>query len=303
MRILISIALLCLTFGLKAQHAPILSQYHWNPLMLNPSFAGATEGSLFSLSHRNQWLQLEGAPNTQQLSWSTALRDNKNGIGAVVYRDQLGVTRNNGVYGMYSYKLDLDRTHRLSFGIAAGINFMRSYWSEVATVDANDPKFTTDSPLLLAPNFSAGVKLNGEKYFVSLSIPYLLTHQNNGNKIQVSNDFSNYNYMLGGGYEYEINRDITLRPSLLLKYHPASPLQADINLSGQYQDMFVFGLSYRTKDALILLAKYWVNPQLSVGYSFDLTLSDLARYSSGTHEISLQYHMKFRHNLSNPRFF
>lgn len=303
MRILTIISFLCLTSGLRSQHAPILSQYHWNPLMLNPSFAGAQEGSQFNLSHRNQWLQLDGAPNTQQLSWSTRLRDDKNGIGAVVYRDQIGVSRNNGIYGMYSYKVDLDRENKLTFGIAAGINFMRNYWSEVATVDANDPKFTTDSPLLLAPNFSAGVKLNGEKYFVSLSIPYLLTHQSVGNKINVRNDFSNYNYMLGGGYEYALTPDITLRPSLLFKYHPSSPFQADINLSGQYQDLFSFGMSYRTKDALILLAKYWVNQQLSIGYSFDLTISDLARYSSGSHEIGIQYNLKFNHNLRDPRFF
>ncbi len=292
-----------LSSSLGAQHVALTSQYQWNPVLMNPSFAGSAEGSEFTLSYRNQWLKLNGAPTTQYLSWNTLLKDNKLAIGAQVYRDVIGVSRNNGIYGVVSYKVKLNQTLNLSFGLAGGIDFMRNYWSEVTTIDQDDPRFNVNSPLLIAPNFSSGLRLSHKKFFVSFSVPNMLTHTQIADKIKISNSFSEYNYLLGGAYSHDINNEWKLRPSVLMSYLPRSPFQATISTTGIYKDLLEIGLAYRTQDAIITLIRFSPRKQLSIGYAFDLTLSDLAAYTSGSHEISISYRLNYTGNLVSPRFF
>jgi hypothetical protein len=49
------------------------------------------------------------------------------------------------------------------------------------------------------------------------------------------------------------------------------------------------GLSYRTSDAVVVLLGYKFLPELMLGYSYDLTTSNITNYSSGSHEIMLRY--------------
>ena len=49
---------------LKAQQDPMLSQYMFNGLYINPAYAGSHKYWSSTLSYRNQWVGLEGAPST-----------------------------------------------------------------------------------------------------------------------------------------------------------------------------------------------------------------------------------------------
>lgn len=303
MKSLLVISLIWCSLIARSQHVALTSQYQWNPVLMNPSFAGSAEGSEFTLSYRNQWLKLNGAPTTQYFSWNTLLKDNKLAVGAQIYRDVIGVTRNNGIYGLIGYNLKINKDLKLSYGLAGGVDFVRNYWSEVSTVDEDDPRFSVNSPLMLAPNFSAGIRLSHKKYFVSFSVPNMLTHTQIGDKLKVSNRFSEYNYLLGGAYHFNINREWTLRSGIIMSYLPRSPLQANFSATGVYNNFLEVGLAYRTQDAIITLIRFSPQKQLSIGYAFDLTLSDLASYTSGSHEISLSYRLNYTGNLVSPRFF
>jgi hypothetical protein len=52
------------------------------------------------------------------------------------------------------------------------------------------------------------------------------------------------------------------------------------------------GATYRLQDAIAPMIGYMAPFGLKVGYSYDLTLSKLNGYSSGTHEIMLGYCFK-----------
>ena len=59
--------------------------------------------------------------------------------------------------------------------------------------------------------------------------------------------------------------------------------------------MVWLGVSYRTEDAIAPLLGYQFKPNaksmLKIGYSYDVTTSQLKNYSSGSHEIMLNYCM------------
>jgi type IX secretion system PorP/SprF family membrane protein len=282
---------------------PLSSQYQWNPVLINPSFAGSAEGSEFTVSYRNQWLKMKGSPITQYFSWNTLLKNNKLAIGAQVYRDVFGVTRKNGVYGVVGYNLKLTESTRLSFGLSGGLDFIGNNWGEVSTIEENDPSFESNSPLFVAPNFTPGLRLFGKNYFISFSLPNMLTHEQVGNSMKVSNRTSQYNYFLGGAYSFDLSQDWKIRTGLLLKYLKNAPFQAVFSATSVFKEMLEVGLAYRTNDAMILLIRVSPVKQLSIGYSFDITLSELATYTSGSHEISLSYRLKYSGNLVSPRYF
>ena len=49
------------------------------------------------------------------------------------------------------------------------------------------------------------------------------------------------------------------------------------------------GLSYRLKDALSVLLGYIYDEQIYFGYAYDIGLSGLRKFNSGTHEIMIGY--------------
>lgn len=59
----------------------------------------------------------------------------------------------------------------------------------------------------------------------------------------------------------ELERDLYLKPSVLIKYVPNAPFNADVNLSIVFKQVFTTGLSYRMgkngdSDSIDLLAFY-----------------------------------------------
>lgn len=49
------------------------------------------------------------------------------------------------------------------------------------------------------------------------------------------------------------------------------------------------GLAYRHQDAIILKAGINLSASIRLNYAYDLGISKIANYNSGTHEISLQF--------------
>ena len=73
-KILIITLLLAGTLQTFAQQDPQYSLYMFNPLGVNPAYAGSRELLSAVLVHRSQWIGLEGAPETQVLAINTPLK-------------------------------------------------------------------------------------------------------------------------------------------------------------------------------------------------------------------------------------
>jgi len=303
MRIILTISSFFIFCGLFAQHTPLVGHYLNNQMPLNPGFTGYQGSPEVNLSFRKQWMKLEGSPNTQLLSYSTRFKDDKNAIGFIMSRDEIGISSSFGFNASYAHVFKLTKTLNWSLGAAAGIQSLRNNWSLINTTDPNDLAFMLPSSSLIAPYASFGTVLFNKKFFVSLSVLNLITSVQKGASLETGSDFANHTYYMGGGFKHTINADLDLNYGLLVKYHQVAPIQADVTISAEYKQMFKGGVSYRSGDALILLVGYNVNQQFSIGYQYDLTLSALAPYNSGSHEINLRYLFKFYHYTANPQFF
>jgi type IX secretion system PorP/SprF family membrane protein len=106
-------------------------------------------------------------------------------------------------------------------------------------------------------------------------------------------------YYLMGNYDFEIDGNSILEPSLLLKMSGQMRPQADLGLTYVYDRKFWLGGTYRTGGAMI--ANVGVKKdQFFFGYSFDFTLQKIQRSTYGSHEFVVA--LKFGDTLRRFRW-
>ena len=121
------VCVLCVAFlmiGLivNAQQDPQFSQNMFNHMTINPAFAGLQNRWVISGIYRNQWLAMDGAPETYALNVDGPFRIKRSdgGIGLNMMSDKLGMQTNLHLMLNYSYKWAL-RPGVLSVGLKFGL--------------------------------------------------------------------------------------------------------------------------------------------------------------------------------------
>jgi len=289
---------------LKAQYTPILSQYMFNGLGYNPAFAGSNEVLTVSAANRNQWVGFDGAPVTQTITAHTPLKNENIALGVMLLRDVIGKTHNNGLFASYAYRMKWG-DGKLSIGLTAGFSLMEARLSESVIIQQGDEVFSKNTPVCFLPNFSIGTYYYSSKFFVGFSSPFIFTEKYdvNTDKFISVFDFKKNNFMMNGGYNYQINNEYALKPSFLLHTNLSTGSQLELDLAAENLRFGGIGLGYRLKDAVIFLLKAKINNQMFFGYAYGLTVSKLSNYNSGTHEFYLTYRFKYESKTVSSRFF
>jgi type IX secretion system PorP/SprF family membrane protein len=118
--------------------------------------------------------------------------------------------------------------------------------------------------------------------------------------IQKVNDF---HLFVNLGMMINMGDDVKLKPSLMLKSVSGAPYEADINFNIWLKDMFGVGASYRTGDAVIGMVEMQASKQFRIGYAYDMTLSELKAFNSGSHELMLRFEFSRKQGYKSTRFF
>jgi len=277
-----------------AQQEPAITQYMFNHLAINPAYAGNHAQLSATLYHRDQWVNFPGAPNTQSFSAHSGFYKSRVGVGLMVTRDEIGIHKEYSVYGSYSYKIKMDKGI-LSFGLQAGFNQLNSDFDKLNIRTTTDP-FLTGNRSKFNPNFGVGVYYHTDDMFLSVSVPYILN-----NDIVDSNDLGSAlsslaqekrSYYIMGGKTFQPNRNLLIKPSLLIHLQDGAPLTYNLNLSFVLKELVSLGMSYRHQDALVYLIQFKINENFALGYAYDMTLTDISQFSRGSHELMLNYRIK-----------
>lgn len=88
----------------------------FNAMAINPAYAGSRGVTTATALYRKQWLGIEGAPETQTISFDTPLANEKVGLGFQAFNDAVGVTKTTGFFATYAYRILMDNS-TLGFGI------------------------------------------------------------------------------------------------------------------------------------------------------------------------------------------
>jgi len=304
-RLIIIIVLLILGFEYSnAQQLPQFTQYMYNTIAINPAYAGSRGALSIVGLNRNQWAGFDGGPQTQTLSIHSPLRNEKVGLGLSMINDKTGYENLTYIYGDFSYTIQGNDKFKISFGLKAGVTTYKLA-SELynSAVNGSDQYFNNRLDRL-NPNFGAGILFHSERWYLGLSIPKLLTNDLNNSEYAALEVVHYYGI---GGYVFDLNKNIKLKPSFMLKYTKGAALSTDLSANLLFDEKFWLGGSYRINGkqrAVGALVDFQVSEQFRIGYTYEIPTGEIRPYTTGSHEILLMYEFKYTKNkMKSPRYF
>jgi type IX secretion system PorP/SprF family membrane protein len=274
------------------QQRPIQSLYMFDPLVLNPAFAGTQIQLSATMIYRNQWVNFEGAPETFTQTAHSGFRNSRVGVGYILTKDQIGIHDDIGFYGVYSYRLPVSRTGSLSFGLQGGFNNLKSNYNLLTIKNQADGNLSGVNNAFI-PNVGAGFYYKESNYYIGFSVPYILNNVVVGQDVISAGRVTQkrYYYVMAG-LNYNLSKNVKLFPSTLIRVQDDAPVSFDLNTFVVFYDAVGLGLSYRHNDAIIPMFELQLNDNFHVGYAYDITTSALNQYSNGSHELMVNYRVK-----------
>lgn len=317
-RILILICLIIVLIYNKSQaQDPQFSQYYAAPLFLNPALAGINQIGRVGINYRNQWPAIRANFETISFYVDNNFDEKNSSIGIIITNDKEGLAglQSTEIGLQYAYQAllnykwvfrpaiqvsytnrNIDFT-RLTFGDQfdsnglinpvsleninsdlkttyfdiglGGIFYSNNIWLGVAIHHIREPNqsfLNGDSPLPRKISIHGGYKF-------PLKSGLNIGKNSRGAERSISPTF---NYRSQGGFDQlDLGLYLTLNPIILGLWYRGIPVKdTPSNKSKSESLIFMFGVRKN---------------RLTIGYSFDYTLSNLGISSGGAHEASAVY--------------
>jgi len=289
-KILIVFMLLFGGIQTMAQQIPHYSQFWFNDFVTNPAFAGTKPYYQAKSNNRYQWVGINDAPKTFILSAFGPEKNKDMGYGLQLISDVTGPTSRLGIYGSYAYNLRLKDDIRISLGLSVGFMQYKIDGSQITTHEANDPSLGTEVYAELVPDADFGFLIYGKNWHGGLVAKQLFNYHLKLDDVEsLGMNTLKTHFFAHGAYRYDIDDDWAVEPYALLKFLYPTPLQIDLGARGIWKKMAWLGISWRSSDAIAFMIGYEYEEQISFGYSYDITTSNLRTASSGTHEIMIGF--------------
>ncbi len=291
---------------------PQFSQFYSNPLYLAPSFAGAAGGSRVCANYRNQWIGLPATFRTYSFSYDHYFSPYNSGIGFLGYKDAAGTgelgTVSVGVQYSYNFKVRNEiyvrpglhfsyREHGLAWDklefidevmMAGGGNIQPQPLEKVRDVDLALSALAYSSRIWAGVNVDHILQPNVSLYADTAKVP-----------VRVS-VFGGMELISQGRLLKPLDETMTVAFLFKTQGHFT---QLDMGVYW-HKNPLVLGIWYRgippfnsqRGDALIVLLGYRTRT-FNIGYSYDLTISNLIGQALGSHEISMSFKFALPRNI------
>ena len=267
--------------------------YTTNPAQINPAYMG-NQGRLFlgfqsSLIGSNK-LDL---PTYSSINAHSSLFENF-GMGANFLSESQGAFSLTMADVGSSYKVFLDKTQSLRFGLSVG--FIRralnlSSYTTNPFVDQNDPFLQGDFYDQTRLKIGAGIIYQIMDLEIAIGSPYLFKGGESLNK--------EANVLLG--YTWSMNNGkLKVNPSFFYQYKSEDFNLYDFNLKGIFSEVLWLQAGYRSNQSINL--GFGLSDRFfDIGYNFNLALGDLKVINANNHEILLAFTIKNKNNKPYSR--
>lgn len=275
---------------LQAQRMPFFTHYYDNPYLYNPAYAGYDKHSVFYLTHRQQWLGVEGAPVSTQLSFHSPIGNaNPIFVGGDIANDRLGAINHTAFKFSLAYMLPLsvEHEHYLKTAFSAGLG-MHSF--DLGNMDIGD------DPVLQAAMGNRsyldgrfGFRYHNRGFNLSVALPHLfapppLSEAGIGNV--TFDELSRIIFSTHFRINFNPQGSMALEPTVL--YHYARDADHQLEALGifRYKESFWVGGGYQQQGGFAGTAGLRVK-NLKLSYAYATAGSEISAYGMGTHEIQL----------------
>ncbi|MCK5078568.1 MAG: type IX secretion system membrane protein PorP/SprF [Bacteroidales bacterium] len=302
--------LILLGFFLKSQGQsqpdPHFSQFYANQLYLNPALAGSNVCPRLSMSYRNQWPSLPNNFVSYSAAFDMYIPKISGGVGIYFLGDNAGdLINTNIISAMYSYRLQIGNWTHINFGLEASYIQTTLKWNNLIFGDMIDPnqgvvnptsEVPPDNNSIAYPDFDAGIAFSYKGNIYGGVAVHHLTEPNNAfydastSKLymKVTVHGGAFIDLTGSSIRDDNYGSFSISPNFLYmqqdNFH-----QLNVGLYVNYRPFIVgawFRHNFENVDAIVpMIGLDWKG--LKVGYSYDITLSNLKGTTGGAHEVSL----------------
>lgn len=277
----------CFSLDLKAQWDAQISQYWKVKTFFNPAFAAEKDSIQATLLHRQQWVGVDNAPKTFIVSADMPVNflGRKHGVGILAMSESIGLFKNTSVGAQYVYKKRWKK-NILNVGVQLGFTSIGFDASKIDKADQEDIEDigATDQTKVFDGNI--GVAWVAPNYYIGISSTHITQPS-----FDVGEDISTYiarTYYFTAGYNLRLGKSLyELQPSVLVKADN-TVVQYDATARLVYNKMFNGGVSWRKDDGFVFLLGINIFG-IDAGYAYDLSTSDIAVKSKGSHEFFIRY--------------
>lgn len=285
-----------------AQQDPQFTQYMYNTMTVNPAYAGSQGHSVITLLGRTQWVGINGAPNTQTLSFDTPLNSRGLGLGVNVMNDEIGPAQEIYVDANFSYAIEATDVGRLAFGLKTGLRHLNVDVSKLNPEKQSDVNLVNVNKVF--PTVGAGLYYYTNKYYLGIAVPNMIKSKHYKETIKGGDIASErFHFFAIAGYVFDLNDNLKFKPAALLKGVSGAPVSLDVSANFLYNERLYAGVAWRWDDSVSALLGYQVSDRFHIGFAYDLTTSEYRPYNNGTYEVLLRYEFRKPNVIISPRFF
>ncbi len=153
----LSILIMMCCIRTQAQNYPVFNSYYLNPFIYNPAEA-VNEHTQLYLIHRQQWMNVDGAPVLSAAAFNTLLNDTRAGVGAKFTSYSRGVLTTTDFSATYAYGIPVSKTNWFFFGISGGAISNKINLNKLSgNVDPTDPAISKYLENNLQPTANVGL--------------------------------------------------------------------------------------------------------------------------------------------------
>ncbi|MBD5246263.1 MAG: type IX secretion system membrane protein PorP/SprF [Barnesiella sp.] len=305
-RLLLSL-MLCgiFAFHATAQVDTQFTQYWAVPTYYNAGATGDTDNIRIRGGARLQWMGIDNAPKTFLATGDMPfkLMNKRFGTGLVIQQESMGLYKNLNLDAQVSYKLKLFKGV-LSVGAEVGFINESFKGSGVFIPDDDDYHEGTDDGIPTQDlngtslDLGLGVYYTHKLFWLGISGRHLNSPTITFNaESGADTNEKNYEFKAGRTVYFMGGCNIPVK-NTLFEVIPTFMVRSDftfttgeIDARVRYNKFLSAGVGYRYNDAVsATIGAEFKNFYL--GYSYDYPVSDIAKASSGSHEIFLGYSLK-----------
>lgn len=307
-RIFLVFLILLSSLGLKSQDL-VFSQFYNAPLLLNPAFTGVTQYPTFTLNYRNQWPSFDNAYISYAGSYNQYFAKARSGLGMQITSDVEadGILKNNSVGLYYSYTLEFSGDNYLKMGLSGTIGQSSVDWSRLVF---GDQLPQTGGPIInsgeIAPtnlstqyfDISSGFLFYNKKFYLGFGL-FHLNNPSVGFRLNGPSDNGiPLRISAHAGYQVDLWNTKSDYPSFiqptLLFTRQAQFTQVNVGVGAQLGRVlggFFYRHTVSNPDAAIVYMGYKLDI-VELTYSYDITVSQLAGRSGGSHELGVVFDLE-----------
>lgn len=184
------------SFSAFSQSRPSITQYFFNPYVVNAAFAGKEAGLGLNFSYRLNIENNQGNASTQWLA--TDVKAGKSGFGFLFQNDKTGDLSQKQFKFSYAYHIKLSESSLLNFGISTKLKQNR-FDSNSAIINDSDDAFLAEFNNRKGEvDFDFGAALTAKKLTLQLSLPNLKQTMNRADRIALNQSvYAAVSYKIG----------------------------------------------------------------------------------------------------------